>query len=1165
MSTLPELVLAQAARRPETTAVRQWDERLGYAELAETATRLAARLRAHGVGPEHRVGLCLRRRPPMVAGMLGVLLAGGAYVPLDPDGPAARRAEIIADADIDVVVVDESTARLFDGQGPQAVPVAGAPADGAPADGDGRAGQVVCPAGPDNAAYVLYTSGSTGRPKGVVVTHRSLVSYALAFAEFTGAEEHTRSFGFASLGFDVSVLDILVPLAVGGSVQLAGEADRTDPERLQRFAASHQVTWGCVPVALLPLLDPAGLPEWRTVITGAEAPGPEQVERWSGSGRRFLNCYGPTEATVCVTAFEAGGRWERPLPIGRALAGHRVHVVDEELRPVPPGEPGELLIGGAGLARGYLGDPALTAERFVPDPFGDRPGERLYRTGDLVVLQPDGELLFLGRTDRQIKIRGQRVEIGEVEAVMRAHPEVGHAVVEAVEGPDGVGLVAFCTSPAASSGEVPDAERLRAYCAERLPSAMVPSRVVCLVRLPLSASGKVDGQALRALLEHDTTATGTAPGTPLERDVAAIWARVLGLPAEKVSLEDDFFACGGHSVTAMRLVAGVRAELDRAVSVEDVFAGRTLSGLAARIEDAAERAEPLPSGSPATLSAAQRRLWFVDKLAPDTAAYNIALAERLHGPLDVAALRAALAAVAARHDVLRWRVPDTGGMPYVEVDPPGAVPLHVDDLTGAPESASRALLDEEAAHRFDLATGPLWRARLARLGPAEHLLALTFHHAVFDGWSQRPFLEDLGRAYAHAAGGENPVALPDPPARFADYVVWRAARDTRRGDADLAWWAAHLADAPAVLDLPRDRARPPVQTYRGAQSGIALSAATSAAIRALAAGVGTTAPTVLLAGFAELVRRITRRGDVVVGTPAADRRHEAFHDLVGFFVEVVPLRLRSAAGESFAERVRGCADEFLAVLARPGATLERIVDALALPRDPARAPLVQVLFNVYNFPEPRLRLPGVRTERVAPGLAGSPFDLTVYVVDRDGGYAVDCVYNADLYTPQRIQALLEAYASLLDQASAAPERPVDAHELPGAATLAVGVAAEPAKVTRTKAVPAGAPGTSARPSTATERLIAQVWCEVLDRPEVGAADNFFDVGGTSMAVVVVQDRLAELTGRKLAVVELFRHPTVRALAAHLDGDTEQPELDRADQRAAARRQRAEQRKRRSQR
>jgi acyl carrier protein len=501
-------------------------------------------------------------------------------------------------------------------------------------------------------------------------------------------------------------------------------------------------------------------------------------------------------------------------------------------------------------------------------------------------------------------------------------------------------------------------------------------------------------------------------------------------------------------------------------------------------------------------------------------------------------------------------------VPRVEVDPPPSAELPVTDLRGlAPDARRDALrqrLDAAARHRFDLAAGPLWRAELLRLAPDDHVLALTFHHAVFDGWSQRPYFADLGRAYAAARAGA-PAELPAPPARFADNVAWRAERDRRRGEADLAWWVRHLAGAPAVLDLPRDAPRPPVQTYRGAELHARVPLATAVAVRELAARVGATAPAVLLAGFAELLHRLTGGRDLIVGTPAADRRHEAFHRLVGFFIEVVPLRLRLEPSQSFAERARACAGELLDVLAHPSVPLDRIVTALGVPRDPSRPPLVQVLFNVYNFPEPRLRLEGVAAERLAPGLAGSPFDFTVYVAERDGAFAVDLVHNPDLHRPPRMRALLDAYLRLLDQACAAPEEPLERIALPdlpaaGRPAQTPGRLAEAAPAPKGPAQPA--PVGRVGPATDSERLVARVWREVLSLEAVGATDNFFDAGGDSMAAVVVQARLAELLGREIGIVDLFRYPSVRSLAAHLDGGSGAAELRRAADRGAARRDRA---------
>jgi len=1109
--TLGELILAGADRRGDAVAVRQWDETLSYAELAGRATALAAELRALGVGPESRVGICAERRPQLLVAVVGVLLAGGCYVPLDRGHPARRRAEIIADAGIAVAVVDKA--------GREALPDLGVRLVDIPAE-SATGHREPCPAVPDNAAYVLYTSGSTGRPKGVVVSHRSVLAHVTAFGAETGADERCVAFGFASLGFDASVQDLFIPLTVGGQIALVPDGDRVDPARLQRFAEAHEVTWGCLPAALLPLLEPARLPHWRTVFTGVEAPDPGQVERWAGPGRRFSNGYGPTETTVCVTSFVAEGHWDRPVPIGRPIAGHRIYLVDERGERVPPGTPGEVLIGGPGVARGYLGRPGLTAERFVPDPYSGEPGARLYRTGDRAVQLDGGDLLFLGRTDRQVKVRGQRVELDEVESVLRGHPLVREVAVVAV--PELVALVA----PAGGATD----DEIIGYAADRLPDVMVPRRVVRLAALPLSTAGKRDAARLREL-------AGDAP-----RDgVAGVWRRILGRPG------DDFFAAGGDSLTAMRLVAAIRDELRRDVSVEDVFAARTLGALAERVA-AAPPAEPeLTRGHPPTLSPAQRRLWFLDQLAPDSAAYNTAMAERLRGPLDVEALRDAVAAVVRRHDVLRWRIARVAGAPHVTCDPPGDVELPVIDV--ATPAELRAALQECAATRFDLATGPVWRARLYRLGPDEHVFAMAFHHAVFDGWSQAVLYAQLGAAYAGA--GLGPL-----PAGYADYAVWRAARDQARGERDLAWWVTHLAGAPTVLELPADRARPAAQTYRGEFATRSFPAGVDARVRRLAAGLGATPATVLLAAFGEVLRRLTGSADHVVGAVVADRRLAAVADLVGFFVDIVPVRLRTDGTAGFAEHVRACRQELLDVLAHPNAALERIVQALRVPRDPSRPPLVQVLFNVFNFAEPALDLPGIAAERVTAGLPGAPFDLTVYLVERGGVLALDAVYNPDLYDAGRIAALLDGYLELLGELTAEPEAPI------GAKPVAVlhRVRDDAVPPSPPPPVRPAAPAAAGDPAGPTEELVARIWRETLELARVGATDNFFDIGGHSLGMAVVQHRLGEAFGREIPLVDLFRYPNVRSLGAFLDGQSDGDGIGLAAQRAASRRERVRNRR-----
>nr|QLK00778.1 amino acid adenylation domain-containing protein [Micromonospora carbonacea] len=1148
-ATVAELVAAQAARTPGAVAVRQWDEQLTYRELVGRAAGVAAALRERGVGRQSRVGVCGQRRPDLVVTVLGVLLAGGCYVPLEPGGPRRRLRQIAADAGVRIVVGDAAEAEFGDMPGVETLGLPG-PAPLAP-----------CPARPGDPAYVLFTSGSTGRPKGVLVSHRNVVEFVTGCAALTGADASVRGLGAASLGFDAAVIDLFVPLLLGGAVHLVGADDRSDPARLTRFIAAHEINWGFLTPIVLSMLDPAELPAWRTVLCGGEAVPAELAARWA-PGRRFVNGYGPTETTVLAVAAELTAAETDPVPIGLPLPNHRVYVVDAELRPVPPGQTGELLVGGPGLADGYLDRPGLTAERFVPDPFSGLPGERLYRTGDLVTQAPDGRFVYLGRADRQVKIRGQRIELGEVEAVLAGLPGVDRVVVEAVDAPAGAELVAFLT-PA----DAPDDATLRAYAEPRLTAAMRPARVLRLAELPVSpTTGKLDRPALRALAAAARPAPadvdGPADGDPVTRAVSRVWARLLGAAPGP---DTDFLAAGGNSIAAMRLVAALRAELGRAVDTRDVFAGRTLAGLVRRITAAAPDAgDGLTTGNPPTLSPPQRRLWFVDQLAPSSAPYNIAVAHRLRGELDVPALGAALRAVAERHDVLRWRIPQTAGVPYAVCAEPTDVAVPVVDLTdgGDPEAELARMLAAGAAHAFDLATGPPWQVTVYRLGPAEHVLALTWHHAVFDGWSEAVFYDDLAAAYARAVGGDDP-ALPALAARYADYAVWRAERDRRRGADDLAWWAQHLAGAPTVLELPRDRPRPAVQTYAGMEAAVMFSAEADRAVRALADRRATGVAAVLLAGLGELLTRLTGGDDHVVGAIVADRRLAAFDDVVGFFIDTVPVRVRTN-GASFAELVDRCAAELHDATAHPGAPLERIVETLGVGRDTSRAPLVQVLFNVLNFAPPRLALAGLAGEPVPVPKPGSPFDLTVYVVERapaasagPGRLGVEVVFNPDLFEADRVDALLADLAALVGALAAAPQAPAGevAAELPrptvrtaGLGAMTVAASAEPA---RAVALPAGPDAL-----TDTEELVAGVWREILDRDRVGVTDNFFDIGGHSLALAAVHARLTAATGRSIPMLDLFRHPTVRALAAHLDGAADRPELARAALRAAARRSRA---------
>jgi mycobactin peptide synthetase MbtE len=1102
-TTVTALILAQAARTPDALAVRQGTTRLTYAELAAAAWGVAAALRECGVGPESRVGVCAHRTPALVTTVLGVLFSGGCYVPLEPGGPRARRSGVVADAGVSLVVGDAAVAEFGPGLGID-VPPPAAPG--------------VCPATPDSTAHVLHTSGSTGRPKGVLTTHRNIVAFAAGFAGRLGVGPDTRTLGIASPGFDAFTMDVFLPLIAGGSVQLASSADRADPERLRRFVVEHDVNWGFITPTLLSLLSPEDLPGWRTVACGGEPVPAELAARWL-PGRRFFNVYGPTETTVVVLTDEVTGIPADPLPLGTPTPEHRAHVVDGELRPVPPGEVGELVIGGPGVAAGYLNSPELTARKFVEDPFS--PGERLYRTGDLARLRPDGRLEFAGRADRQVKVRGQRIELGEVEAALGAHPDVGAVAVEAVPGPGGTRLVAFLTPASA-----PADEDIHAYAGDRLTEAMRPAAIRRLAELPVnSVTGKIDRPALRALAESEP-AVAVAPGSPVE----AVWRTVLGPGAGT-----DFLLSGGDSISAMRLVAALRAEFAADVSVEDVFAGRTLDGLARRVAAAGPlTGAGLTTGHAPALSPPQRRLWFLDQLAPDAAPYNIAMAFRLTGPLDVDALRAALRAVTERHDVLRWRIRPVGGIPQAECLPPDEVALPVIPVTDG-TVADRLAADAATPVRLD--REPPWRVRLYELGPGEHVLGLTLHHAVFDGWSQELLCTDLATAYR----GE---ALSPLSVSYADYAVWRADRDRRREAADLAWWTGHLAGAPSTVDLPRDRPRPAVQTYRGASRHQGFPDGLAEAVGALATRTGTTRAGVVLAAFGQLLRRLTGRDDHLVATVVADRQLAETQDVAGFFVDIVPVRLRAAEAD-FATLVRNSGEELLAATAHPAAPIDRLVDALGVPREPSRAPLVQVMVNVLNFTEPRLVLPGVRGTWVPVGKPGSPFDLTVYVLE----HGIELLYNPDLFDASRMSALGEDFTALLAALVAEPDRPAAAcaPELPRPAVRTAAPGAAGRALARADPAPVADPVALA----ATEAVIAAVWREVLGRDGVGVTDNFFDIGGHSLLVVKIHAGLRREFGRELTVLDLFQRSTVAGQADLLaDTSSNDAGLRRAQNRAA---------------
>jgi amino acid adenylation domain-containing protein len=1056
-TTLHARVLASAREAPDAVAVAGRTETLSYGELDRRSASLAARLRPLGVAREARVGVCLERTPRLLVALLGVLRAGGAYVPLDPEYPRERIAFMLEDAGA-AVLLTEGALRVrlpeplpaLPGRGgspvrvvalDEADPEAAAPIGvGSPPAAD--------PEGAGNLAYVIYTSGSTGRPKGVAIEHRS----ACALLDWARAvfppEELAGVLAATSVCFDLSIFELFLPLAAGGRVILARDA-----LELASLPAAGAVTLvNTVPSAMTELARLGALPpSARTVNLAGEPLKGDLVRRILAGGtvERVLDLYGPSEDTTYSTWAPADPAEGREPTIGRPVAGTRAALLDARGEPVPLGAPGELYLGGAGLSRGYLGRPGLTAERYVPDPRaggGADPGARLYRTGDLARHLPDGRLEFLGRIDHQVKVRGFRIELGEVEAALSAHPAVADCAVLVRGEGAGAELVAW-VEPAAQGVREADLGR---HLHGRLPVYMVPARFVLLDALPTTPNGKIDRRALaaRALAPAPREAVYAPPRTPLEELLAAAFAEVL--ERDRVGIHDGFFDLGGHSLKAAGLAARLREVLETEVPLRLVFERPTVAGLAEAVAGlpqpgvaAAPALAPRPRpGGAAPLSYAQERLWVLDRIEPGNAAYGMPAAVRLRGELDLAALRRALGRVVARHESLRTRFGLEGGRPVQRVAPPRTPPLPVADLTGLPAACRSAALGRilagASARPFDLARGPLLRALVAREEPASAVLHVTMHHIVSDGWSLAVFIDETSACYREERGGA-PAALPELPVQYADYAAWQRewlSGETR--ELQLAYWRERLAGAPEGLELPMDRPRPAVRAFTGGRVSGRLERELTARLRTLALRERSTLFMVLLAAFDVLLQRLAGEDDVVVGTPVAGRGRREAEGLIGMFLNTLVLRTDLSGDPTFRDLLARVREVALGAYAHQDVPFEMLLDELKPERDLSRTPLFQIFFNMLELPlAEAVELPGATLEPVEVPDAHAKFDLTLYLRPRDGGIALEAVYDGGLFDAATVGRFLDQYTELLRQAAEEPERRIGSLSLLAPAAAAV--------------------------------------------------------------------------------------------------------------------------------
>ncbi|MFB6613131.1 amino acid adenylation domain-containing protein [Streptomyces sp. NPDC056367] len=1030
-----------ARETPGATAVVHDGEEIPYAEVNARANRLARLLVARGIGPEQLVALALPRTPDMVVCALAVLKAGAGYLPVDAGYPAERIAYMLADArpaalltagevaldldagEVPLLVVDgDSTRAELAGLSPQ----------------DVRDEERTAPLRPGNLAYAIYTSGSTGKPKGVLVDHAGFAAMVASLTERFGLGPADRVLQFASFSFDASAWEMGLALFNGGAVVVADDECRDPGQPLVDLINDHGVTLaGLPPVVAGALPQGTRLPAGLTMAVAGEACPPEVVARWSPHVRVF-NGYGPTEAVVASTVGGPLGAPERP-PIGRPTSAHRVYVLDRDLRPVPAGTTGELYVAG-GLARGYAGRAALTALRFVADPYG-APGSRMYRTGDLVRWLPDGQLEYAGRSDDQVQLRGYRVELGEVEAVLAAHPEVAAAVATVHEPVPGDRRLVACLVPAVPLGPDGDeaalASAVRAYAVATLPQHMVPSALTVLDALPLTSAGKVDRKALPVPGFADL-AGGRAPRTPVEEILCGMFADVLGI--ERIGADEDFFAAGGHSLLATRVVSRVRSLLGVELPIRALFEARTAEGLALRVTGAgAEAARPAPrpssrtgaaAGGIAPLSYAQQRLWFANRLEQGAkGSYNVPFAIRLSGELDPQALQSALNDLVGRHQVLRSVFPPVDDLPYQRVlDAPAGNPVLETRQTG--QEALAGTLADEAERGFDLTAEPPLRARLFTVTggePGQYVLLLVFHHIAFDGWSIAPLLRDLSTAY-RARSADCAPRWPALPVQYADYALWQ--RDLLGSPDDpgsllgeqLRHWARTLAGLPDEIRLPRDHKRPAVASHRGDGVGFLLEPAEHARLATLARESGATLFMVLQAAFATLLSRLGAGSDIPLGTPIAGRTDEELGDLIGTFINTLVLRTDVSGNPVFRDLVTRVREVNLAAYAHQDLPFEHVVDALKPARSLARHPLFQVMLVLQNTEAGEAPvLPGLRVSGEHVPQRMTKFDLRLQFDESEDGLRGVLEYATDLFDRSTAERLAEGVQRVLRAVAADPD------------------------------------------------------------------------------------------------------------------------------------------------
>ena len=1031
-----ELVESQVVKSPYAIALVDGQRHLSFAELNRRANRLASHLVDLHIGPETRVGICMPRSLEMGISLLGVVKSGAAYVPLNPADPIERLDYIIRDAAINLLLVYEDLKTLFENTPLGNVQLLCmdeferyAPSKEYPnisAQHLGLSGS--------NLAYIIYTSGTSGTPKGVMVEHQGLAKHCRATTEMRGFDSSTRNLQFAPIMFDAATAEFLNAFISGSLLHLPAQHLLANHNEFERYVRMHRINRGYIPPAFLTLLDKNNFKQYVSMSVGGESVARETLKQWSAICP-ITNAYGPTECTITATTGVCDGRSK--VSIGRPLSYAQAYVVDQNMCLLPTGVAGELYVGGQGVSRGYLNNPALTADKFVPDPFSQQAGVCLYKTGDRVRWLDDGTLEFIGRMDQQVKLRGHRIELEEIERRLASHPEVRDtAVVVQQQGSDQAVIIAFAVPAKGDTQNEQWTARLKVYLQQHLPAYMVPARIGSMETLPLTPNGKVDRERLQAI-KVEVPSSGDFPSQGMiEELLSDLWCDLLKL--DSVGRYDNFFDVGGHSLLATQLISRIRSTFDLELSIRVLFEGPSIAELATAIErglgnSANESKRPplvanVRSEQSLSLSFAQQRLWFLSQLTGPDATYNIPLALRLSGSLDVAVLGRCINTLFERHQALRTRFIDVGGQPQIIIQPYDLIEFNAEWVSGAEQIAD--ICRQEQQHLFNLANESLIHIRLLKESDTSHVLLITMHHIVSDGWSLALLFKEMTALY-EAYSGNRQSPLDTLTVEYTDYADWQ--RQWLSGEvmgAQLTYWRKQLAGLPPLLQLPSDRPRPVQQSFKGGTCAFKLSSVLATQLGELSKQHGVTMFTTLFSAFSLLLQRYAQQDDFAIGVPVANRTMRETEQLVGFFVNTLVLRCDLSAFPTFAQLLKRTRSTALEAFAHQDVPFEQLVHELNPVRSLSHSPLFQVMFSLQNTQMEPVVLPGLDVNSVQLHEFGvSRFDLTLYMTETADGIDGNMEFNSDLFDRQSVEHMLEQFQTLLDAVAADPHKHLPEYEL----------------------------------------------------------------------------------------------------------------------------------------